>query len=180
MVRWALTLILIVVLIPACAASIDITSAHGETWISWDWDTQPNPLTIYVDGSLKHENTSMNYFYLTDISANEEHRIDIYEWADNTTTFLGSDVERTAKQSWFAYLVLVIAAALALITIALKNPAEILMTGLLCMIFSFYLAANTWSQLGAMSFVGSGLIIFSGIWITKALWDMVSKKTAWW
>ncbi len=177
MVKWELVL-LFCILTPSCAA-IEIIEAHGETWITWEWD-YANATTIYVDGKQALNNTSMEFYYLTDISANEEHRIDVYESLNGTLYLLGTDTAKSSRQSWFAYLLIVISVGLVLLATRLTNPIEVLATSLLGLIPSLYVMSNTWTQLGPISFLGMGLAIVAGIWVVKSLWDMYSKKANWW
>jgi len=158
-------------------ATQGIPERHGETWIRWTWTPDTTyPYDVYVDGDMVESSNTLGYYYLTGLNPSEKHRIDLYDGANP----IASSTATTEKSSSLAYILVLMGVVFTLITLFMLDPVKVLLTGMLTFIISSYLVANTWSHLGAMSFIGIGLAIFSGVWVIRAVWALCQKKAAWW
>ncbi len=154
-----------------------IPERHGETWIRWTWAPgTTEAYDVYIDGTLAESASTLGYYYLTGLNANERHRIDLYD----TGNPIAYGIATTDKESYLAYIMAILGVIFAVITVATtQEPGKVIISGSLTFIIGIYLAANTWTQLGPMSFFGMGLVIFAGIWVGRAMWVMYSGKVAW-
>ena len=73
------------------ATDIPISSECGYSYISWNW-TIEKPVSIYVDGHLVAENTSINNYIISDLPTEERHHIVI---VSNDTLDIGEKTDYT-------------------------------------------------------------------------------------
>jgi len=87
---------------PVLAADISINNESSYTYIKWNW-TNTNPIDIYIDGTLKEINTSIDYYLLSDLNMEEKHFIYL---VDNITVNNTGYQETVTEYIVFPFLTL--------------------------------------------------------------------------
>lgn len=117
-------LLVLLLLVGTCTASLNTTSTVGETWIKWEWDTNTTP-NVYIDGVLEEVNLSSSLYLLSDLEPSEEHDIALY----NSTSgeLLDSDTATTLPSLVLTVALLVVAITFAVLTLVLSDIYRILL-----------------------------------------------------
>jgi hypothetical protein len=176
MVSRSLAALLLVVLLVAPAAAI--TAEVGETWIRWEWPAAAygNDTLVLVDG-VEQGTAAAGIYYQTDLNPNEEHQITLI----NATSGTPADALRVKTLTPLGTILffLGIMILLAILCMAMQDPARVILTGALGSAIGLYLFGLTLGH-GPLWLVVIGLVGFQAIFVVLALYNLLEDALAWW
>ena len=176
MVRTLVALLLIALLVAPAAA---LTAEVGETWIRWEWSAAAygNDTLVLVDGIERGTAEGRGVYYLSDLNPNEEHQLVLI----NTTSGAPADALRVKTLTPLSTILffLGIMILLAILCMAMQDPARVILTGALGSVLGFYLFGISVGH-GAMWLVVLGLIGFQAIFVVLALYNLLEDALRWW
>lgn len=106
--------LLLVMFVPTSTAQItNMTAQTGETWISWQWDSN-NTTSVYVDG-LFVVNSTLGTYTLGDLEPGSYHQLILIE---DGIAF--EDAQFTDQKTFFSNLLYILIFALIFLVISLK------------------------------------------------------------
>lgn len=127
MIRYLIFLVIFAMLItPASAEIIRFNQSHGETWIKWAWELNSTDyganesFTMYLDGrsvftyalNVTPRTLIPDYYYLTNLDANEQHSAKLVLSNSSTIPFTTIDTKlstvTTSQPISYYYMVLVV------------------------------------------------------------------------
>lgn len=171
---------------PAMAASsISLRADTGETFLKVTWGSGYT-VNIYVDGEVVTEhynntirpfNSTLGYYYLTQLKANEEHRIEVVNVSD--TTDRKSVTLRTLPPATMVQILFIISLIIAVLILFMTDPMKILFTGLLNSVLTWYGRAIAYNYYG-IEWVFLGIMVFSGAVVVYALYEISKEALQWW
>ena len=176
MVRRVLSLLLVLLLVAPAAAQV--TAEVGETWIRWEWPaaTYGNDTLVLVDG-VEQGTAAAGIYYQTDLNPNEEHQITLI----NATSGAPADTLRVKTLTPLGTILffLGIMILLAILCMAMQDPARVILTGALGSAIGFYLFGLTLGH-GPLWLVVIGLVGFQAIFVILALYNLLEDALRWW
>ena len=176
MVRRVLSLLLVLLLVAPAAAQV--TAEVGEAWIRWEWPaaTYGNDTLVLVDG-VEQGTAAAGIYYQTDLNPNEEHQITLI----NATSGAPADALRVKTLTPLSTILffLGIMIILAILCMAMQDPARVILTGALGSAIGLYLFGLTLGH-GALWLVVVGLVGFQAIFVILALYSLLEDALAWW
>jgi len=174
MVRRVLSLLLVLLLVAPAAAQV--TADVGETWIRWEWPATSNDTVILVDG-VSQGSAERGMYYLSDLNPNEEHQLTLV----NTTSGAPADALRVKTLTPLSTILffLGIMILLAILCMAMQDPARVILTGALGGVLGFYLFGLTLGH-GPLWLVVIGLVGFQALFVVLALYSLLEDALAWW
>ena len=177
MVRRVLSLLLVLLLVAPAAAQV--TADVGETWIRWEWPAAAygNDTLVLVDGIERGTAEGRGVYYLSDLNPNEEHQLVLV----NTSTGAPADSLRVKTLTPLSTILffLGIMILLAILCMAMQDPARVILTGALGSVIGLYLFGLTLGH-GALWLVVIGLVGFQAIFVVLALYNLLEDALAWW
>ncbi len=176
MVRRVLSLLLVLLLVAPAAAQV--TADVGETWIRWEWPaaTYGNDTLVLVDG-IERGTAAAGIYYQTDLNPNEEHQITLI----NATSGAPADSLRVKTLTPLSTVLffLGVMIILAILCMAMQDPARVILTGALGSAIGFYLFGLTLGH-GGLWLVVIGLVGFQAIFVVLALYNLLEDALRWW
>ncbi|MDI6719290.1 MAG: hypothetical protein QMD46_06735 [Methanomicrobiales archaeon] len=177
MVRRVLSLLLVLLLV--APASALITADVGETWIRWEWPaaTFGNDTQVIVDGIERGTAEGRGMYYLSDLNPNEEHQLVLV----NTSTGAPADALRVKTLTPLSTILffLGVMILLAILCMAMQDPARVILTGALGSAIGLYLFGLTLGH-GALWLVVLGLVGFQALFVVLALYNILEDALRWW
>lgn len=173
--------IILLLLLPLliAPASALITAEVGETWIRWEWPaaTYGNDTLVLVDGIERGTAEGRGVYYLSDLNPNEEHQLVLL----NSTSGAPADALRVKTLFPLGTILffLGIMILLAILCMAMQDPARVILTGALGSAIGLYLFGLTLGH-GALWLVVIGLVGFQAIFVVLALYNLLEDALAWW
>ena len=168
-------LLLLLFLIPG-AAAFNIKADFGESYIKWQWDSQ-EAYDIYIDGKLATSNTTISYYYLTDLNPNEEHRLDLMNVA--STTPYKSSILKTTSPAILIITMLVFCLIFSLVLLFLMDDEwKVLFLAGLIELISLFGRSISYNFFGA-DLIFLAFVIFAGLFLAIALYKIGRKEIAW-
>lgn len=158
-----LTLLILVSLITNVSAASVIGTEVGETWIRWSW-TNNSIMDIYVDGRLSASGNQFQYYYLTGLNPNEQHRLELRLNITNTSVF-DSSIATTSTPQFFLYLLLVLGTVIGLVAVFLRNPLHQILTASLATVLCIGVGLVGFRTLPGLTVIGMILGAFAGIFV---------------
>ena len=173
MVRHWLSLLLLLLLVaPAAALTADV----GETWIRWEWSAYGNDTLVLVDG-IDRGTAASGVFYLTDLNPGEEHQLVLI----NTTSGTPADALRVKTLTPLSTILffLGIMILLAILCMAMQDPARVILTGALGSAVGLYLFTLCLGH-GPLWLVVLALTGFQALFVVLALYNLLEDALRWW
>jgi hypothetical protein len=171
-------LLLLLPLLIAPAAG-QVTAEVGETWIRWEWPAAAygNDTLVLVDGIERGTAEGRGVYYLSDLNPNEEHQLVLL----NSTSGAPADALRVKTLTPLSTILffLGIMILLAILCMAMQDPARVILTGALGSAIGLYLFGLTLGH-GALWLVVIGLVGFQAIFVVLALYNLLEDALAWW
>lgn len=179
-------IVLAILLVMPVSGALNLTDKTGENYIKWTWDEPTFPLyMIYVDG-IFIKNTTSQYYYLTDLQAMEEHRIDIYQYnptkaagggtitsPDEIADLIASKTSSTTLNIGIYYLLMGILIIFTGMAGLIQNPVRGLLFGIMAIILAFvlgFLSAFFLDFLTVLSIIFGVLsVIFSALHVQQIM-----------
>lgn len=170
-----ISLMIILLLLLISPAAAQISADVGETWIRFEWSVIPDT-TLVVDG-IKLGPADRGSYYLSDLRPDEEHQIQII----NTTTGTVADTARVRTLTPLTTILFFIAVEviLALLCMAMQDPARVILTGALGSTLGFFLFGISVGH-GALWLVVLGLVGFQALFVAFALYNLLEDALRWW
>jgi hypothetical protein len=189
-------LLLAICISPACATTLNFTEKVGQNYIKWAWNVPSTPeYMIYVDGSFA-VNTTNQYYYLNDLQASEEHRIDIYQYnagkaitsgtsanIDSPTTIADFKYSKTSSTSMSDSLFYIVGGLLVILTVIagnIKNPIKGLIFALVGIIVAILLALMAGSFLNTLIYLSIILGVVNTILLILHLQEIMKNTYIGW
>jgi len=153
-----------------------LTAEVGETWIRWEWGAYGNDTLVIVDG-IEQGTAERGMYYLSDLRPAEEHQLVLV----NASTGTQVDSLRVATLTPLSTILffLGIMILLAILCMAMQDPARVILTGALGSAVGFYLFGLTLGH-GPLWLVVIGLVGFQAIFVVLALYSMLEDALRWW
>lgn len=176
MVRTLVALLLIALLVAPAAA---LTAEVGETWIRWEWPAAAygNDTLVLVDGIDQGTAEGRGMYYLSDLNPNEEHQLTLV----NATSGAPADALRVKTLTPLSTVLffLGIMILLAILCMAMQDPARVILTGALGSAIGFYLFGLTLGH-GGLWLVVLALTGFQALFVGLALYNILEDALRWW
>lgn len=176
MVRRVLSLLLVLLLVAPAAAQV--TADVGETWIRWEWPaaTYGNDTLVLVDG-VEQGTAAAGIYYQTDLNPNEEHQLTLV----NATSGAPADSLRVKTLTPLSTILffLGIMILLAILCMAMQDPARVILTGALGSAIGLYLFGLTLGH-GPLWLVVLALTGFQALFVILALYNLLEDALRWW
>ena len=171
--------IILLLLLPLliAPASALITAEVGETWIRWEWSAYGNDTLVIVDGIERGTAEGRGVYYLSDLNPNEEHQLVLV----NTSTGAPADALRVKTLTPLSTILffLGIMILLAILCMAMQDPARVILTGALGSAIGFYLFGLTLGH-GGLWLVVLALTGFQALFVGLALYNILEDALRWW
>lgn len=178
MPRLAPVILLLLLLLIAPAAG-QISAEVGETYIRWEWPaaTYGNDTLVLVDGIERGTAEGRGVYYLSDLNPNEEHQLVLV----NTSTGAPADALRVATLTPLSTILffLGVMMILAILCMAMQDPARVILTGALGSAIGFYLFGLAVGH-GGLWLVVLALVGFQGLFVVLALYSLLEDALRWW
>ncbi len=177
MVRRVLSLLLVLLLVAPAAAQV--TAEVGETWIRWEWPAAAygNDTLVLVDGIERGTAEGRGVYYLSDLNPNEEHQLVLL----SSTSGAPADALRVKTLTPLSTILffLGIMIILAILCMAMQDPARVILTGALGSAIGFYLFGLTLGH-GPLWLVVLALTGFQALFVGLALYNILEDALRWW
>ena len=177
MVRRVLSLLLVLLLVAPAAAQV--TADVGETWIRWEWPAAAygNDTLVLVDGIERGTAEGRGVYYLSDLNPNEEHQLVLL----NSTSGAPADALRVKTLTPLSTILffLGIMILLAILCMAMQDPARVILTGALGSAIGLYLFGLTLGH-GSLWLVVLALTGFQALFVGLALYNILEDALRWW
>jgi hypothetical protein len=174
-----LPIILLLLLLLIAPAAGQVTAEVGETYIRWEWPAAAygNDTLVLVDGIEQGTAEGRGMYYLSDLNPNEEHQLVLA----NTTSGAPADALRVKTLFPLGTILffLGVMILLAVLCMAMQDPARVILTGALGSAIGFYLFGLTLGH-GPLWLVVIGLVGFQAIFVILALYSLLEDALAWW
>lgn len=171
-----LILILIILFLIPGAAAFNIKADFGETYIKWQW-ISPDAYDIYIDGKLATSNTTIGYYYLTDLNPNEEHRLDLMEVT--STTPYKTSVLKTTSPAILIITMLVFCLIFSLVLLfIMEDEWKVLFLSGIIELIALFGRSISYNFFGA-DLIFLGFVVFAGVFLGIALYKIGRKEIAW-
>jgi hypothetical protein len=173
--------IILLLLLPLliAPASALITAEVGETWIRWEWPAAAygNDTLVLVDGIERGTAEWRGVYYLSDLNPNEEHQLVLV----NASTGTQVDSLRVATLTPLSTILffLGIMILLAILCMAMQDPARVILTGALGSAIGLYLFGLTLGH-GPLWLVVLALTGFQTLFVILALYSLLEDALRWW
>jgi hypothetical protein len=172
-------IILLLLLLLIAPAAGQVTAEVGETYIRWEWPAAAygNDTLVLVDGIEQGTAEGRGMYYLSDLNPNEEHQLVLA----NTTSGAPADALRVKTLFPLGTILffLGVMILLAVLCMAMQDPARVILTGALGSAIGFYLFGLTLGH-GPLWLVVIGLVGFQAIFVILALYSLLEDALAWW
>jgi hypothetical protein len=174
-----LPIILLLLPLLIAPAAGQVTAEVGETYIRWEWPAAAygNDTLVLVDGIEQGTAEGRGMYYLSDLNPNEEHQLVLA----NTTSGAPADALRVKTLFPLGTILffLGVMILLAVLCMAMQDPARVILTGALGSAIGFYLFGLTLGH-GPLWLVVIGLVGFQAIFVILALYSLLEDALAWW
>ena len=174
-----LPIILLLLLLLIAPAAGQVTAEVGETYIRWEWPAAAygNDTLVLVDGIEQGTAEGRGMYYLSDLNPNEEHQLVLA----NATSGAPADALRVKTLFPLGTILffLGVMILLAVLCMAMQDPARVILTGALGSAIGFYLFGLTLGH-GPLWLVVIGLVGFQAIFVILALYSLLEDALAWW
>lgn len=175
-----LLILLIGMVLLVVPASAGLTSEAGETWIKWEWYGVGNSTAeydVYLDDECVCDNTSIKYYYLTDISSHEEHILELY----NSTSgeLVASNTAKTLTSIFFIVVLLIFAFILAMVTVVIQEELRVIVCGGFCEVICLYNLGLSYGY-GLLWMVVVAVMVFQAVFVIRSLYSYGMEVLAWW
>ena len=171
--------ILLLLLLLIAPAAGQISAEVGETYIRWEWPAAAygNDTLVLVDGIERGTAEGRGVYYLSDLNPNEEHQLVLI----NTTSGAPADALRVKTLTPLSTILffLGIMILLAILCMAMQDPARVILTGALGSAIGFYLFGLTLGH-GGLWLVVLALTGFQALFVGLALYSMLEDALRWW
>ena len=171
--------ILLLLLLLIAPAAAQISAEVGETWIRWEWPaaTYGNDTLVLVDGIERGTAEGRGVYYLSDLNPNEEHQLVLL----NSTSGAPADALRVKTLTPLSTILffLGVMIILAILCMAMQDPARVILTGALGSAIGFYLFGLTLGH-GGLWLVVLALTGFQALFVGLALYNILEDALRWW
>lgn len=161
----------------AAAADLpDSAVEYGETWIKWSWSFIN--ATVHIDGVEVMTDNDLGYYLLSDLNANENHVIAVYD-LDNDTFYHHQDT--TSGYMSLSEIFLIIGFIIGCLCLGLIVPWFPFVSFILATSLLMYLIENNFEG-GLILFVGFlwiACLVFGSERLSKAygkIWRKTKRK----
>lgn len=158
----------------------------GESWIRWEWYVNTTPHTpdpnatvdVYLDGTPTPVLLDYmgGYYYLQDLDASEEHRIELLHNA--TQILLGRSTLRTLPHETTLFLILIMCVVIGILLVISEDPMKVIILGIVGVLLSSYGRSIAYNYYG----LGWVFLAFAIGMIAAVVYIMISimrEKLAW-
>ncbi len=174
-----LPIILLLLLLLIAPAAGQVTAEVGETYIRWEWPaaTYGNDTLVLVDGIEQGTAEGRGMYYLSDLNPNEEHQLVLV----NTSSGAPADALRVKTLFPLSTILffLGVMIILAILCMAMQDPARVILTGALGSAIGFYLFGLTLGH-GGLWLVVLALTGFQALFVGLALYNILEDALRWW
>lgn len=171
--RRAVPVLLTLFLLMQASSAFKVQAEAGETYIRWTWPSNYT-FDVYVDGELKGS-TTMNFYYLKDLKPNEEHRLDLMNVSSEIP--IKTSVVKTTAPSGLIWIMVIICLILSVLVIFLDGW-PVVIVGCVIEVCGIFGRSIAYGHFG-IDWLFIGFMIFAGVYIVKAIYEIGKGEIAW-
>jgi len=178
---WFILVGLMMIGVTAAAPIENLTvSDYGSNFITWEWDfNETTTASIYIDGVKKLNETSLNYFTLSDLNPCESHTITLVNATNASDIYATNTAQTFYPFSVFSILFIFLMVFLTLM-LFMRDEAMITLFGTIAFVLGLFAYRMSYPyHYTLLSYGCLGVAVFSVIWVLLAVISLMVRTSSW-